>query len=339
MVNNGKFKIIIGSMFLVSILNASVIAQDVPVIEPVVYSDQYLIVRSSIKNIEYETYHVGDILSLTVNLEFAPNQIHIVNLDESLLNQTWAELPGFFIHGEPRIDQDTSDVNKTMLTAVYEFQIVACSGGVEPPCPGGKIYPLPDLVIGIDLLGNDGRVISNNEINFRPWPGYIALASALPLREGALEPFTFYFPRRAYGLPVPLELNRYPAIFLLFAGLLTIGGTVLAPAARAWMRRRVPSRIGLLGSRWERIIDRLQDEHLTDEQFWEGVRVAITWYCYDEIDFDTLQWTENNEDLESPDNELERLKVIYMEAMNPQEANVERRSDVLEILTRLSEMD
>ncbi len=272
-------------------------------------------------------------------MEYIPNQIRIVNLDESLLNLSWDKVPGFYLQNGHRIIQDTSESNKIILTAFYEFQLVACSGGVEPPCPGGKIYPLPDLLIGMDFIGGDGRVISNTEVNFRPWPGYIALASALPLREGALEPFTFYFPRRAYGLPVPLELNRYPAIFLLFAGLLTIGGTVMAPAARAWMRRRVPSRIGLLGTRWERVIDRLQEEQLTDEEFWEGVRVAITWYCYDVIEFNTLRWTENTEDHELQNNELSRLKAVYVEAMNPKEVSGEKRTEVLEILTGLSELD
>lgn len=104
------------------------------------------------------------------------------------------------------------------------------------------------------------------------------------------------------------------------------------------MRRRVPSQIAIFGTRWERVLDRLQDENIRDEEFWEGIRTAITWYYHDQYRLDTLQWfVEDNHAEFGSDEETNQLKKLFLEATCGGEVDGKRREDVLNILSNLFE--
>ena len=175
------------------------------------------------------------------------------------------------------------------------------------------------------------------DVDFRPWPGYAALASALALREGDVQAFEFYFPRRAFGMPVQVELNTAPAVLLALAGILTLGGIGFTPAAKAWMRHRIPARVGILGARWEQVLDRLRDEGLSDEEFWEGVRLAVNWYYHDQYGASTLEWLEVSAAQGPGDGEIERLRALFLEAMSGGPAGAGRRKEVLDELSDIFE--
>ena len=220
------------------------------------------------------------------------------------------------------------------MEAVYEFQPVGCPGAVIP-CPGGKVYRLPQLSLGIELIDDGGKVVSTEELAFTPWPGYVALPSSLSVTNNKIEPFEFYFPRRAFGLPEPVEFNSLPSVLLLLVGLLTLGMMVVAPAARTWMRRRVvPARMGLLCSRWKRVLDRLQDEKIEDDEFLEGIRVAITWYCHDMFRINTLKWS-TRDGVEPDTGQLVRMKAMFVETLQARSLDNEQRREMLTALTEI----
>ena len=296
---------------------------------PVVYTDNNINIRSSVLFTEESSFHLGDLLHLAITLEFDANRVRISNLDETLLKDSWNESPWVAHRRSPQVTRSELDNGLTQLQAFYEFQIIACpSPGVQ--CPGGKAYALNDIILGVDLIDDNGRVVSTSDVNFRPSPGFVGLPSALMLNNGRLESFNLYFPGRAFGLPVPATVNPNPSLFLFIAGLVLLSMMVVAPAAKSWLRHRVTTQIGILGSRWEHVLDRLQNNKLEKEEFWEGVRVAITWYCYDEFKINPVHWSEADD---KTGDELEQLKTLYIQATQGAELSREQRKDIVNQLT------
>ena len=296
---------------------------------PVVYSDNYINVRSTVLFTEQETFHLGDVLTLVISVEFDTNRVGIINLDETLLNDSWLESPWIVHHGPPQVNRSLQNNGLTRLETFYQFQIVGCPAPGEI-CPGGKLYPLGDITLGIELMDDNGRVVSTEDIGFRPSPGFVGLPSALALNNGRLESFNLYFPGRAFGLPIPAAVDPNPSLVLFIIGLLFISVMVVAPTVRAWLRHRVTTQIGILGNRWEHVLDRLQDESLEADEFQEGVRVAITWYCYDEYKINPVHWSEKDEKMGE---DLDQLKALYMQATQGIELSGEHRKQIVSELT------
>jgi hypothetical protein len=298
---------------------------------PVVYADQYITVRSMILNFEEETFHLGDVISLQIALKFDAGRVRVINLDETLLRNSWRDTKWIAHYGEPRIIRSGGNDDQTQLVAAYDFQIVGCPDPAFQ-CPGGKAYQLEDISLGIELIDNDSRVVSTADITFRPSPTYVGLSSALPLFNGRLESFNIYFPSRAFGLPIPVSINPYPSLLLFLIGLVGLVAISVAPTARAWVRHRAPAGIGIIGKRWEHVLDRLQGQTLEDDEFREGVRLAITWFCYDEFEIDPTRWSVDDS-APTGDEVLEQLKSIYREAMQGSEVSDKQRRETLALLT------
>ena len=297
---------------------------------PVVYSDNYIDVRSSVLFTEEETFHLGDALYLAITLEFNSDRVGIINLDETLLTDSWGESPWIVHRGAPQISSSAAEKGLTRLHAFYEFQIVSCPDpGVI--CPGGKLYPLGDITLGVELKDDNGRVVSTEDIGFRPSPGFVGLPSALTLNNGRLESFNLYFPSRAFGLPIAAGVNPDPSLLLFVIGLVLVSVMVVAPTARTWLRHRVTKQMGILGNRWEHVLDRLQDETLADDEFWEGVRVAITWYCHDEFKINPLQWSTDRKD-ELSEDVLNQLRAVFIKAMHGSDLSAEQRKEIVKTL-------
>ena len=298
---------------------------------PVVYSDNYINVRSAVLFTEETPFHLGDVLYLAIMLEFNQDRVQISNLDETLLADSWRNSPWIVHRGPPQLTRSIMANGLARLEAIYAFQIMACPNP-EAQCPGSKAYVLDDVSLGMDLIDDNGRVVSTVDINFRPAPGYIGLPSALTMLDGKLESFNLYFPGRALGLPVSATVNTTPSLLLFILGLILISSMVVAPAARTWLRHRVTARLGILGKRWEHVLDRLQNETLDDLEFQEGVRVAITWYCNDEIGVNPVHWSES--DLKTGKENLQPLRTLYMQSALGSELTVGQRKEVISQLVQ-----
>ena len=132
--------------------------------QPVVYQDQYITVRSSIAGVEDGTHHLGDVLTAYIKLEYDPRRVRTLNLDETLLEQAGREVPGINLQGAQRLSIPEPAGNRTGIEAEYDFQLLGCPDGSAPPCPGGKVFSLPDLSLGIELIGDDGRAVSSTPL-------------------------------------------------------------------------------------------------------------------------------------------------------------------------------
>jgi hypothetical protein len=293
---------------------------------PVVYSDNYINVRSSVLFTEEQSFHLGDVLYLLITVEFAADRVRISNLDQTLLTDSWSESPWLALRGPPQVSNTLSNNGLTRLEAFYGFQIIACPIPALQ-CPGGKNYVLEDITLGIELMDDNGRVVSTEDIDFRPSPGFVGLPSALAINNGRLESFNLYFPGRAFGLPVSADVDPVPSLLLFIVGLVLVSVMVVAPTARTWLRHRVTAQIGILGKRWEHVLDRMQDPSLEDNEFWEGVRVAITWYCYDEFKINPVHWSESGDKTDAE--ELDQLKDLYTQAAYAGELSPSQREVIL----------
>jgi len=299
---------------------------------PVVYVDKYITVRSSVLFAEEKSFHLGDVLSLAVFLEFDPNRVSISNLDETLLLESWRESLWVSYRGPPQVISSKNEKDLTRLEAFYDFQITGCPNP-DTQCPGGKAYPLSEITLGTNLMDDSGRVVSTTDISFRPSPSFVGLPSALMLNNGRLESFNLYFPSRAFGLPISANVNPNHSLILLIIGLILVSTMVVVPTARSWLRHRVTTQIGILGNRWERVLDRLQGEKLDDEEFTEGVRVAITWYCYDEYRVNPVYWSEAENKIS--ESALFPLKSIYLQVTQGTKLDIQQRVDMLKQLTEI----
>jgi hypothetical protein len=320
-------KILSATLFVICFASCSAYAKSYSL--PVVYSDNYINIRSSVLFSEEESFHLGDLLHLGISLEFDADRVRISNLDETLLTESWSESPWVAHHGSPQVTRSELKNGLTQLQAFYAFQIIDCpSVGVQ--CPGGKAYAMNDITLGVDLIDDNGRVVSTTDVNFRPSPGFVGLPSALMLNNGKLESFNLYFPGRAFGLPIPASVNPNPSLLLFIIGLILVSIMVVAPTARSWLRHRVTAQIGILGNRWEHVLDHLQDDKLENDEFWEGIRVAIIWYCYDEFKINPVHWSEAND---KTDGDLEHLKTLYIQATQGTEQSSEQRKEIVNQLT------
>ena len=300
---------------------------------PIVYTDTNLTIRSTILNHEEKTFHIGDVQVVKIAVEYDPSRVRLINLDNTLIQNSWQDINWIVPRGGPRLSHTQTGPDRNRAEAWYEIQVLACPDSAEQ-CPGGKIYALQDIALGIDLIDEDGRVISTTDIEFRPAPGFISLASALTLINGRVESFNFYFPHRAFGAPFILSVNPMPPLMLFIVGILLLGGFVVAPSARIWIRHHIPGRLGLLGERWERVLDRLEDDSLPDEEFWEGIRVAVAWYCFDESGINPVHWGTNEPENTGNEN-IARLREIYIRAINASTTIPEKRKDTLDELKGL----
>jgi len=298
---------------------------------PVVYSDKNITIRSSVLDFEQESFHIGDVLHLVVILEFNPDRIRITNLNETLLTESWRDAHWYAQSGVPQVKLENLENGLAQAEAIYEFQIVACPNPGEQ-CPGGKTYILDDINLGLDLLDDNRRAVSTVDANFRPSPGYVGLTSALTVVNGKLDSFNLYFPARALGMPEFASVNSLPSLFLFIIGLVLICSLVIAPFVRTWLRKRVSARVGILGKRWEHVLDRLQNESLEDQELREGIRVAITWYCYDEYKINSVHWTDA--DKNAGEDSLQQLKKLYLRVSLEDEISADQRKEFIRQLAQ-----
>jgi hypothetical protein len=80
------------------------------------------------------------------------------------------------------------------------------------------------------------------------------------------------------------------------------------------------------------VLDRLQNETLEDQEFREGIRVAITWFCYDEFRINPVHWTEA--DKSTGEDPLQQLKQLYLQVSLGNEITADQRLSIVNQLVQ-----
>lgn len=259
---------------------------------PEVYQDAYIAVRAGIPEIGLQPIHVGDVLSMVVQLEFDSRQVRVESLDSDFFRRAYAKQKGIKLYAPPAIEQEQTRDHLIRVRTIWPFQILDCPGNFER-CAGEKIYDLPIISISYQLIDESGQALNNKSVRFRPWPDKIAVAPAIAATTVPAEKITHYFPGGAYPASLPVEDQVYAGLLAFFAGSL-----ILTAGISNRLFRRNPRRQAAFtrsaASRWELALSALRDASLRDDQWADMLRRGATWFCLDELGLNPYAELTNN---------------------------------------------
>lgn len=265
--------------------NAVVAAQTVPT----VYQDDNIIVRAGIVEAGTAAVHIGDALTLSIDVLFAPDRVRIENLDDEWLQQAFAATPQIRQYRTSTVQTRKRTNGRVGISGEWQLQVLDCPPQITS-CPGPGSYELPVIALSYELADADGRFSSDRRsVRFQPWPGSIGVAAALAGELQTDASIVDVLPGGAY--PAPLAITKASpggttivvAGMLLFAAGLAMARRVQAPAHTVAVST-APS------SRWEYALYRLFDDTLDDEQWSDMLRRSFAWYCTDRLRLNPYSW-------------------------------------------------
>jgi hypothetical protein len=266
-----------------SILASTLVALTAHAVQivPEVYQDDEVTVRAGIAEIGLQPIHMGDALSMVIQLEFDDRVLRIETLDSDFFRRVYAKQKGFKLYAPPVITKTRTAGGDAAIQAVWPFQILDCPGELEN-CPGDKIYTLPVISISYQLIDPAGQALNNKSVRFQPWPGQIAVSPAIASMTDAAAGITNFFPHGAYPKSRTLEQKPY-AVWLAMVGgiLILLMGMSSRVSGNRMHHHRGISRPA--ANRWERALSQLHQQSLQDEQWADLLRRCMSWYCLDEL--------------------------------------------------------
>lgn len=255
---------------------------------PIVYQDANILVRSGIAGAGSEAIHLGDAFSFVVEVEFDAGEVRVEMPDDEWFQRAIAGLRGLRPYDSLAIAEETRAGDRIRVTSHWRLQALDCPGD-ELSCPGSKRYELPIMTIGYELTAGSGTNVDSRSARFRPWPGELAIASAIAAAPAPDSGLTDLLPGGAHA-PV-LDAGEPSAVgsWLLPAGVLLVLLS-LVPPPRAQRARRAVRRGHDADARWEQAIGLLESGGQSDEEWSDGLRRAVTWYCLDELGVNPHTW-------------------------------------------------
>jgi hypothetical protein len=291
---------------------------------PEVYKDDYVVVRSGVMESGSQPINLGDQLNLTVEIDFRTDEVLVESLTEDIFRRNWGSEKGLVMNNPPDVTVTNVNSEITTLRAVYPFEILDCPGDMSS-CPGNKIYTLPVITLGYQILDNSGAVVNNKSIRFNSWPGSLAVTPVLPVHHDELGEFASYFPDGAYTGSVAYTDTYTGGLWTaLFGGLLVL--TSFAPALFTSPAPRRAEVTRNSGKRWENVLALLQDnpDRFTDEEWSDLIRRSAVWYCMDEYAFNPYTWM--NDPSSGNTQALQTFRPYFIDVMNEEGIDKARRS-------------
>ena len=273
-------KAILLSLFVVGAAAAQII--------PTVYQDQYVLVRAGINEAGRQPIHVGDLLSFELRIQYDSRKVRLEQFDNEYFQRGFSSQTGIRLFAPPVVTHE--DLHGTLVEtrAIWQFQVLDCPADQEI-CAGDKNYDLPVISTSYQLIDKSGQALNDKSFRFRPWPGKIVVSRSLPSLQEPEADFADYFPSGAYPEMLPVKTPSYGGLLAVVAGslLLALGfGNRLS--ATGSLRGRQKTRPA--GSRWQRLLFHLRDSSLQDEQWTDGLRRCVSWFCLDELDVNPYVW-------------------------------------------------
>ncbi|NNC77196.1 MAG: hypothetical protein HKN77_04485 [Woeseiaceae bacterium] len=256
---------------------------------PTVYRDDNIIVRAGIVEAGTAAIHIGDALTLSIDVLFDPDGVRIENLDDEWLQQAFSATPQIRQYRTSTVKTKTRPNGQVGISGEWQLQVLDCPPQVTS-CPGPGTYELPVIALSYQLADADGRFSSDlRSIRFQPWPGSIDVAAAI--RGGPQTDVTIFdvLPGGAYPAPLGIaEASSRSTVMMLAGIVLFVGGLALARRAEApalaFAESTAPS------SRWEHALYRLFDDTLDDDQWSDMLRRSFAWYCTDRLHLNPYSW-------------------------------------------------
>ena len=325
-------KMIIKAGLLFAFLTFSASAQEYV---PEVYQDEYVTIRSGVMESGKQPITLGDQLNLSIEIDFKSNEVQVESLTEEIFVRNWGAEKGLSLTGPPVVTLTNHDAGSTTMRAVYPFQAIDCPASL-PACPGHKLYPLPVVSMGYQIIDASGAVANNKSVRFNVWPGTLSVTQVLPVEHEGLGEFSSYFPDGGYSGSLAYTEPYSEGLWTALVGallLLTSFGSGMFGGDNM-PRRTEASRKA--GTRWENILGLLQDEKrsLTDEEWSDLIRRCASWYCMDEYAFNPYNW------LTVPDSgqgqDLQTFKPYFFDVMNQESISKGQRAGYVQRFRQLA---
>lgn len=295
---------------------------------PVVYQDDYVTIRSGVLEVEKGPIHLGDALSLLVEVEFDNNQVRIEKLDGELFKRNWAGQKGIELYAAPVVSTDGESHDRTIMRGLFRFQVLGCPKDLAS-CPGPKSYALPNFPLGYQIVDDAGNVLNNKSARFKPWPGVLNVTPALPVSGDGVQDFSSYFPGGAWPSVLVVDGHASAGLWLALAGGLgLVIGFGFLPR-----RGRVPRRAAVYhgpARRWEKALSALQEGSLRDDEWADLLRRCVTWYCLDELGRNPYAWLHDGRAPDDGDAAVTGgFRVFFMEVLNRESVQPGERESIM----------
>lgn len=282
---------------------------------PDVYEDDYVTIRSGVMESGKQPIHLGDQLTLSIEVDFNSSEVLVENLSEDIFRRNWGAEKGLSLTGPPVVTLDNQSGERSSMRAVYPFQIIDCPAEL-PACPGHKVYPLPVIAMGYQIIDAGGAVVNNKSVRFNSWPGTLVVTQVLPVDHEGLAEFSSYFPDGGYPGSLAYTERYTGGLWIAFAGGLLLLSSF---APMLFTRDKLPRRVEgsrKSGTRWENVLGLLQDEKrdIPDEEWSDLIRRCATWYCMDEYAFNPYTWLTIPDSGQSPS--LQEFKPYFLDVLN-----------------------
>lgn len=252
-----------------------------------VYRDDVIAIGAAIGGASDEPVFFGDVLTLTVSVEFDPAAMTVRGPDEDLFLATFPASGAVLLSSWTAGPETVTESGWEHREATYRFQVVGCPED-QPTCPGPRNFLLPQLTLACRYLGDSDGAGRDCSVRFHPRPASIMVSTGLAKdEEGQLLPFETYFPDGGY--PEPLQVTGHSAPGWALAGAAFIaftGGLLMWP-----FRSKGPGDAAAEIPRWRRVLQELPvDGSGDDTRYVDSLRRCLVWYCNDELQVDPFLW-------------------------------------------------
>lgn len=309
-------------------LFVSLISVNVSALEyvPEVYRDEYVTVRSGIAEAGNRPINLGDRLTLRIEIDFRSKEVLVENLSEEIFRRNWGSEKALVMLEAPAVALIDHKDGRATLRGEFPFEVLDCPAEL-PACPGPKVYPLPVISLGYQIIDASGKPVNNKSIRFNSWPGSLIVTPVLPVHHEGLEEFSTYFPGGAFSGSLAFTEPHDNGLWAILAG----GLLLLTSFMPALFTSRGPRRVEVSlksGKRWENTLALLQQNRsFTDEEWSDMIRRCTVWYCTDEYGINPYSWLASPDKLSSPS--LQAYREYLAEVLDQETIEKGRRADFL----------
>jgi hypothetical protein len=255
---------------------------------PIVYEDNYVTVHAGLLESGTQVMHLGDPLSLVIEVIFDARQVQIENLDDAILQRVFDAIPSIRISTPAVVTTQEVSGRRVRVTGYWRLQVLGCPDEMTR-CPGPRSYVLPVMTVAYQLIDDAGNSADGRAARFRPWPGKIDIASAIAVAPESGTTLTDILPGGAYDSPQSVA-ELAPARSMLLAA----GALLLLTGFLASKRERRPQMLAARSrnsdSRWEQTLTRLENDTISDDEWSDLLRRCVAWYCVDELGKNPYAW-------------------------------------------------
>lgn len=289
---------------------------------PPVYRDEYVTIRAGIPEIGSRPIHVGDAISLVVQVEFDAEQVRVENLDGDYFQRAFANQKSIKLYAPPVTTRTDENDGHVRIRTSWPFQVLDCPAYLVI-CPGDKVYDLPVISVSYQLINESGETLNDKSARFRPWPGKIAVSSALSAEApGELEE---HFPGGAYPQALSIEDWQQASLLTILVGALLFGAGFSNRLFRSKPHHHVVHSRSP-ASRWEHALSCLRDGSLPDDQWADMLRRGACWFSLDELGSNPYAQQSSTD-----------FNLFFFDILNEESIRPERRNEFLGRFLQLAE--